>query len=174
MLTRSVHILLAVSLALGVSGCRGDSARTAGRSARPIASRATDPTPDPTPGSKPTPANPKADSPLLEDSNNPVLIAYCAVQDKIVTLEGQLISGPLPTASRMAKMRQAQRLAGSSEAMFRSAGVGRVARLASAWSDSFATVRTKLARGERPFDALRPAIVALARIEKVFTCQLDG
>jgi hypothetical protein len=102
------------------------------------------------------------------------LIGYCSTQDRIVTLEGRLLSEHLPLATALADMREAQRNALSAEEMFRRAGDPELARLTSRWAESFEDVRAGLARGERPFDALRPAIAALGDVERAFTCELDG
>jgi len=116
----------------------------------------------------------KAGSLQSDDPNNPLLIGYCSAQDRIVTLEGRLLSEHLPLETALAVMREAQGNALSAEDMFRGAGEPELARLTSRWAASFEDVRARLTRGERPFDALRPAIAALADIEKVLTCELDG
>ena len=143
-----------------------------------IASCQTGATPDPTP---PTVApdhgvaSAPGETPLQpDDPNDPLLVGYCTAQDRVITLEGQVLSGDLPLEPSLAKMREAQRAARVAEEMFRRSGEQRLALLAFRWARSFDEVRARLARGERPFDALRPAIAALGNIEKVFTCELDG
>lgn len=125
------------------------------------------------PGRSPTPAKSVAYLPL-GDPNDPLLIAYCSAQDRVITLEGQLLSNDLPLSVALAKMRVAQRAARSAQEVFRGAGELRLAHLTSRWARSFDEVRARLGQGERPFDALRPAIAALGNIEATFTCELDG
>jgi hypothetical protein len=109
-----------------------------------------------------------------DNPNDPLLVGYCSAQDRIVTLEGQLLSDDLPLGIALAKMREAQRAARSAQEMFRGAGELRLSHLTSRWARSFDEVRARLEEGERPFDALRPAIAALGNIEETFTCELDG
>jgi len=109
-----------------------------------------------------------------EDPNNPLLIAYCSMQDRIVTLEGQLLSKQLPLVDQLARMRRAQAYAQVAADSFKDAGREHLARLSQRWADSFIIVRQRLEQGQREIDALTPAIEALGAIEPVFTCELDG
>lgn len=131
------------------------------------------PSPTVASGSKSMPA--PGVGPLQPDNpNDPLLVGYCSAQDRIVTLEGQLLSDDLPLSVALAKMRVAQRAARSAQGMFRGAGEQRLAHLTSRWARSFDEVRARLGNGDQPFDALRPAIAALGNIEEIFTCELDG
>lgn len=112
--------------------------------------------------------------PPLEDPTDPLLIAYCSMQDRVVTLEGQLLSERIPLAGQLVRMRKAQKAAQLAADAFEKAGKETLSRLMQAWADSFIKVRGRLARGQREIDALRPAIGALGRIEPVFSCELDG
>jgi len=128
------------------------------------------------------PPSPLSPSPTPEDYRpppgenpaNPLLINYCAGQDAVVTLEGQLLSRHIPVPAMAARMHEAQRVATRQARMFAAAGRERLAHLARAWATSFRRVRVRLHRGMRPIDALRPAIGALGDLESVFTCDLDA
>lgn len=125
----------------------------------------------------PTPSSPAPSGyqpPPDEDPNNPLLIVYCSMQDRIVTLEGQLLSKDLPLKSQLARMRRAQDYAQVAADSFADAGREHLARLTQRWADSFVIVRQRLEGGQREIDALAPAIEALGAIEPVFTCELDG
>ena len=125
----------------------------------------------------PTPPSPVPSGyhpPPDEDPNNPLLIVYCSMQDRIVTLEGQLLSKELPLGSQLARMRRAQGYAQVAADSFGNAGRDHLARLTQRWADSFVIVRQRLEAGQREIDALTPAIEALGAIEPVFTCELDG
>jgi hypothetical protein len=102
------------------------------------------------------------------------VIAYCSVQDRVITLEGRLLTDPPSTPSAIASMRRAQRAAGLTVPVFERADEPGLARLAQRWTDSFDNVITRLDRGMRPIDALRPAISALGALERRFSCELDG
>lgn len=153
---RATPWLLALVVVLGLGGCE------AGRSAG---------------GSQPSPSqSPSFDyhPPPREDPTDPLLIAYCSMQDRVVTLEGQLLSERIPLAGQLVRMRRAQRAAQLATDAFAEAGKEKLAGLMQAWADSFVDVRARLTRGQREIDALRPAIGALGRIEPVFSCELDG
>jgi hypothetical protein len=159
----SARIIVAVALVLGVSACT-EHATPALPSVRP----------NPNPSPSQTRAQGREGSLQPDDPNDPLLIGYCSAQDRIVTLEGRLLSEHLSLEATLADMREAQRNALAAMEMFRRAGEPKLARLTSRWAESFEDVRAALIRGERPFDALKPAIAALGDIEKVFTCELDG
>jgi len=128
------------------------------------------------------PPSPPSPSPTPEDYRpppgenpaNPLLINYCAGQDAVVTLEGQLLSRHLSVPGMAARMHEAQRVAAGQARIFNAAGRERLSRLARAWATSFRLVRALLHRGVRPIDALRPAIGALGKLEVAFTCDLDA
>ena len=120
------------------------------------------------------PPSPAPTFPPLEDPTDPVVIAYCSVQDKVITLEGRLLTDPPPTDVAVASMRRAQRAAALSVPVFQRSDQPGIARLAQRWADSFDLVIARLEQGMRPIDALRPAISALGAIERRFSCELDG
>lgn len=112
--------------------------------------------------------------PPLENPNNPLLIVYCSMQDRVVTLEGQLLSNDIALKGQLIRMRKAQRYAQIAADSFGDAGKEHLTRLTQRWADSFVLVRRRLEQGQREIDALTPAIEALGAIEPVFTCELDG
>lgn len=117
---------------------------------------------------------PRTDFPPLEDPNDPVLIAYCSAQDRVVTLEGRLLSQHLSEARSVRALRGAQRAAGLTVGVFRRAHEAELERLAQRWTDAFDSAVARIRTGRAPIDAMTPAIRALGAIERRFSCELDG
>lgn len=147
-----MRVLLTVAL-IGLTAC------TSGESVAPDAGRTSS-----TPTTFPT----------LQDPGDPLLTTYCAAQDKVVALEGQLLSKHLPVAAMVQRMRQAQQLADEQIQTFHRYGAPALVSLARRWKASFGQVIGQLEKGARPVDALRPAIQALGDLERAFSCEIDG
>jgi hypothetical protein len=157
--------LVALLLLAALAGCSSSS----GGSAAPTPAEVS----GPSPWDLPSPTH-EPPLPSLQDPADPIVIAYCSVQDRVITLEGRLLTDPPPLDSALSDMRRAQRAAGLSVEVFRNAGKPELARLAQRWTDSFDAVQAHLRRGERPIDALEPAIRTLGALERRFSCELDG
>jgi hypothetical protein len=156
----TARVAAAVAIAILVAGS------LTGCSPSPTAERSVPPAP--------TTGSPSGRLPVLQDPADPMLVVYCSMQDRIVRLEGTLLSDPLATAIQVARMRQAQRAANLAVANFHRYHRADLERLAAVWAASFTAVRTRLVRGQREIDALRPAIRALGALERVYSCELDG
>ena len=139
------------------------------------AARSEPPSASPSTWAFPTPIPSDAyQPPPLEDPTDPVLIAYCSAQDRVVALEGRLLTDPPSTAEAVRAMRKAQRAAALTIPVFGRADERTLERLAQDWTNSFDEVIARLEHGQRPINALRPAISTLGAIERRFSCELDG
>ena len=112
--------------------------------------------------------------PPLEDPTNPVLIAYCSAQDRVVMLQGGILAHMGSVEDAVRKMRQAKRAALLAVPVFEQDGKKVLAKLAQRWGDSFDLVIARLERGTEVIVALKPSISALGKIERRFSCELDG
>jgi hypothetical protein len=128
------------------------------------------------PAPPPSPSRPYTPPPneLVEIAQeDPVLVAFCVAEEKIIGYLTPVISDEAQGGRAARLMRRAARQADLQSAFLRANGRREVAREVRRWAGALRDGAVLAASGSDGYDALRLSLLALNRVERAMSCEVD-
>ncbi|MEX0992240.1 MAG: hypothetical protein WD004_08250 [Actinomycetota bacterium] len=102
-----------------------------------------------------------------------MLVAFCVAQEKVLELEVDLMMRDLPEPETIRRLRASQRIAREQSRFFFAEDRRREAKLIGSWADSFRVSIRRARLGATGQKTLQPAVLALRRVDRPLSCELD-